>query len=154
MNWKPKTEEEVQAAELCPVGMQPFTVLEATEGKSKKRADMLKLKLNVHADDGFDYHVYDHISHAFLEYKFRHFFFAIGCGAQYEAGTVDPARLVGREGYAEVKHEKGKDGFGPKAAIADYIVKSEKAEPAPAKKEVEPDGAVPAPAPEEDDIPF
>lgn len=146
MRWEPKSEEEVQAGQICPEGKQPFTVLEASAATSKKGKDMFKLKLNVHADDGFDYHVYDYISPFFMAFRFRHFFFSVGRGADYEAGTIDPAKLVGKQGYSEMGREEynGK----PKAIVSDYIVDG--AEPSKAK--VAPDGAVAAAEP--DDVPF
>lgn len=153
MNWTPKTEEEVIASQLCPKGKAPFTVLEANtvESKSTKNAGktMLKLKINVHADDGGDYHIYDYIAPWFMAHKFRHFFFCVGRGADYDAGTVDVRRLVHCEGWAEIGHEKAKEGFGPKAKILDYVVDNAAKANSPA---VAPDGATPAP--EEDDVPF
>jgi hypothetical protein len=149
LRFQPKTEEEVQAAELCPEGKAGFTVLECSEGTSKKGDPMLKIKINVHAEDGFDYHVYDYISPAFMEYKFRHFFFSVGAGEDYEAGTVDPAGLVGREGWAEIIRQPGKGGYGPKAAVQDYLMENEKA-----KAKVAPDGATPAAEEDDNDVPF
>lgn len=128
MQFKPVTEEEALAAQLCPKGKAPFTVLEAAvvESKSAKNAgkEMLKLKLDVHAEDGFDYHVYDYVAPWFMAHKFRHFFFCIGMGKAYEAGTVEPSSLAGREGWCEVGHEKAKGEFGPKAKILEYLVEN------------------------------
>lgn len=131
MKFTPKTEEEVQAEQLCPVGIQPFTVLESAEvlSKSAKNAgkEMIKLKLNVHAEDG-DYHCYDYIADWFMAHKFRHFFFAIGLGEQYEKGVVNVRdnALAGRTGYCDVGIQNGKDGYGPKNTIADYCDSAEK----------------------------
>ena len=149
MIFKAQTEDEVLAEQLCPKGKSPFTVLQAELAKSKKGADMLKLKLNIHADDGLDYHVYDYISPAFMAFKFRHFFYAIGRGDTYESGRVDPDTLVGAEGWCDVFHQKGKDGYGPKASISDYTTQSDKAS-APSQP------AQPASQPKsnEDDVPF
>lgn len=131
MNWKPKTEEEVQAAQLCPTGLQPFTILEASFATSKKSGkEMLKLKLNVLAEDGFQYHIYDYVADWFMEHKFRHFFFAVNCGGAYNSGTIDCADLVGREGWARIKHGKARGDFPARAEIEDYCEKSDKAQPA------------------------
>lgn len=134
MKFTPKTEEECQAEQLCPVGLQPFTILEASETKSQsdknKGKDMIKLKLNVHGSDGFDYHIYDYIADWFMVHKFRHFFYAVGAGQQYEAGNVDVAHLVGRQGYCDIVHQRPKPGSkytNVKEAVNDYTVKSEKA---------------------------
>ena len=132
MKFEPKTEEEVVKDQLCPEGLQPFTIMEAAvvESKSAKNAgkEMLKLKLNVHADDGYDYHVYDYVAPWFMAYKFRHLFFAVGCGADYEAGTVNTENLIGREGYADIFIGKAKGEFPAKESVRDYNVTKTKAE--------------------------
>lgn len=141
MNWTPKTEEEVTAEELCPVGRQGFTVMAASEEVSKKGNFMYKLKLNVHGSDGFDYHIYDYLSPNFSPVKFRHFFFAIGEGATYDAGTVHTEDLVGCEGFCEVGIEPARGGYKAKAKINDYLLPDAKIERPKA------DGP-------EDDVPF
>ncbi len=153
MQFQPKTEEEVIKDQLCPEGLQPFTVMEASETVSKKSGKpMIKLKLNVHGDDGFDYHVYDYIADWFMAHKFRHFFFAVNRGQDYETGNVRAESYVDCEGYCDVGIGKAKDGFPAKETIRDYNVEKAavvvKAAPAAAKSDA------PTPAPEEDDVPF
>lgn len=155
------TEEEALAEQLCPKGKAPFTILEASvvESKSQKNAgkEMLKLKLDVHADDGFDYHVYDYVAPWFMAHKFRHFFFCIGAGKAYESGTVDPASLIEREGWCEVGHERAKGDFPPKAKIVDYVPENSMAESQQARENATaPSPAAPSPKPaeSEDDVPF
>lgn len=155
MNWTPKTEDEVMAAELCQKGKAPFTILEAqvTQSKSEKNAgkEMLKIKLNVHGEDGFDYHIYDYIAPWFMEHKFRHFWYCVGKGADYEAGKADIESLKGLEGWCEVGIQKAKGEYGPKNTITDYVAKNEKSAPAEKQQKV----ATPAaPVNESDDIPF
>ena len=150
MKFQPKTEDEVQSEELCPEGKQPFTVLDCQEALSKKGTPMLKLKLNVHADDGSDYHVYDYISTEFMGFKFRHFFFSVGAGSQYETGSIDANAMIDRKGWAEIARQGSKRGYGPKAIVADYLMENEEAKKKP---EVAPDGAVPA-AEDDDSVPF
>lgn len=147
MKFTPKTEEEVLAKQLCPEGKYPFTVLESSEVvcKSEKNLGkpMIKLKLNVHADDGFDYHVYDYIADWFMEFKLRHFAFSVGQGLKYESGILDANSnaFQGFGGWCDVGIQKSKNGQGPKNVIQDYVVKSESLEPKP------------KPEPE-DDVPF
>lgn len=154
MQFTPKSEEEVQAAQLAPVGLQPFTVLEAAIvfSKSAKNSGkvMMKLKLNVQADDGFDYHIYDYIAPWFMEHKFRHFFFATNHGSDYEAGKVTPEEFVGCEGYCDIGVQKGKDGFPPKNIVRDYSAPEQKPMMTPAL--IVP--ATPAKVESEDDVPF
>jgi hypothetical protein len=135
MNWTPKTEEELMEEKLCPKGKAPFTIMSAEPARSKSGSDMIKLKLNVHADDGFDYHVYDYISPAWMEHKFRHFWYAIGLGNVYESGNGSTELLQGREGWCDVGRDKGKDGFAPKETVVDYLPQnSAKIERPPAPK--------------------
>jgi hypothetical protein len=122
----PQSEDEVQAASLCAEGLHPFTVLESDEvvSKSEKNAGkpLIKLKLNLHGDDGLDYHCYEYIGDWVMAYKFRHFFFAIGLGNAYEAGIINAAHngLAGRSGWADVGIEKAKGNYRAKNVIRDF----------------------------------
>lgn len=157
--FEPKTEDEVQEEQLCPEGLYPFTILESSEvlSKSKKNEGkpMIKLKLNVHGDDGFDYHVYDYIADWFMAFKFRHFFVATGLQAEYESGQVDASdnAFAGRTGWADVGIQKAKNEFPAKNVIRDFKPQEEKPE---AEKPEPKAAAKPAPktATEEDDVPF
>lgn len=142
----PKTEDEVQAENLCPEGRFPFTVMESAETKSKGGNPMIKLKVNVHGPEGFDYHVFDYISDSFLAHKFRHFFFSVGLGPDYEKGAVNVANnaLQGRGGYCEVDIEPSKNGYPAKNKITDYSVPEDQ-KPKPQTAE---------PPPQDDDVPF
>ena len=158
MNWQPKTEDEVQREQLAPEGLTPFTVLaaEIVQSKSEKNAgkEQLKLKLNLHADDGFDYHVYDYIAPWAMAHKFRHFFVAVGREAEYSKGTVDPAGLVRLEGWCMVGIQKAKGQYGPRNSIVDY--KAQDAMP-PRPTETtapEPKPTKQASADADDDVPF
>lgn len=156
-SFTPKTEDEVQAEQLAPDGLTAFTVLESSEEISKseknKGKPMIKLKLNVHADDGFDYHVYDYIADWFMAHKFRHFFFAIGQGRQYEAGKIDASKnaFAGKTGWADIGVQKAKGDFPAKNIIRDYKPQGEdskastvaKDKPAPALNGCDPDDDVP-----------
>lgn len=154
MKWTPKTEEQIAAENLCAEGEAPFTVLEAADAVSQKGKDMIKLKVNVHGGDGRDYHVYDYISPHFFEHKFRHFFYAVGRGHDYERGALEASRLVGLTGYADIGQQEGNSAYGPKNVIVDYVVKEAGAGAKAGPPKVAPDGAVAAAPPEEDDVPF
>jgi hypothetical protein len=122
--------------------------MSANEKQSSTGKDMIALKLNVHADDGFDYHIFDNVSPEFMAYKLRHFAVAVGLEKKYEAGTITADDCHGREGYCDVIQKNDKQ-YGPKNAIKDYFQGKE--------KEVK---AAKAPAPvlpareEDDDVPF
>jgi hypothetical protein len=151
MRFQPKSEADLKRDQLCPPATYPFTVLEAKSKESKKtRADgspkeMIALKLNVHGDDGFDYHIYDYISGDFMAHKLRHFAYAVGLGAKYETGTLEAHDCIDRQGWCDVGIKDDKE-YGPKNTIKDYMENKGKAK-------VEP--AAPANPPvEEDDVPF
>ena len=160
LGYTPKSEEELQEAQLGSAGSFPFTILTATVQASKKHPDrdLLALKVNVHHDDGRDYHVYDYVMPWAMEHRFRHFFVAVGMEAQYTAGTAtqDIPSLVGKTGWCELGIQKAKGTYGPKNIIVDYL-KSAQPEARPTAEPPKP--AKPAkpqpPKPDQnDDVPF
>jgi hypothetical protein len=160
MKFTPKTEEELQAEDLLAEGIYPFTILECEEtvSKSQKNAGqpMLKVKINVHGDDGYDYHVYDYVADWFMAHKFRHFFYAINRPGMYEAGFVTAQDLIGLTGYASIGIQKPKPGsqYGPKNVVTDYSVKSETAPAAaPEAQKSSATASTPTTA-QDDDVPF
>ena len=120
----PKTEEDIQLADLLPDGEYPFTVIDSNEVASKSEKNkgrmMFAIKLAVHGDR--DKHVYDYFADWFSEGKLRHFAFEIGLGASYEAGQLDATNgaLKGRQGYVVIKTAPAKGNFGPKNEVLDY----------------------------------
>ena len=130
MNFKPKTEKELEQSRLLPDCDAPFEVIEASDATSKGGNPMIKLKLNVFGKDR-QVHIFDYISDAFMEHKLRHFCFCVGLGAVYESGTLTARQCLGRQGYAHIVLEDGKDGFRDKNVIFDYIVAESEAPPEP-----------------------
>lgn len=55
MRVTPKSEKEIQEANLLPKGVYPFTVAGAEETTSKKGNEMLVLNLKVYRGDGFTF---------------------------------------------------------------------------------------------------
>lgn len=157
MKFQPKTEEELQKEMLCPEGPQPFTVMEAAivQSKSEKNAgkEMLKLKLNVHADDGFDYHIYDYVADWFMGHKLRHFLYAINCGQDYESGNIaNPSRYVGRTGMADIVVREAKGNYKAMAGVLDYSAPGPDSDtPTTEKAQAKVEAQKPA---EDDDLPF
>lgn len=158
----PKTEAELQAENLCGEGLFPFTILESSEVESKSVKNsgktMIKLKLNIHGDDGGDYHVYDYVADWFMGFKLRHLAYAVGIGPHYEAGTIDASgnSMNGLTGYCNVGIQKAKDGFPAKNTIQDY--QPQKAKEVPEASDVPPTPAAtptaPAASHPDDDVPF
>lgn len=161
----PKSEDQVQADNLCPEGKYPFTIMESEQVESKsdknKGKPMVKVKLNVHGPEGFDYHVFDYVADWFMSYKFRHFFYSVGLGQDYERGQVNVKNnaLQGRGGVCEISVEAGKGGFPAKNKIMDYVPAEENPIPAnspplvPKTTAVAPTGDANA-LPADDDVPF
>lgn len=154
MKFKPKTEEDLKREQLCTPGVYPFTVLTAADKQSTKRREdgspkeMIALKLDVHSDDGFDYHVYDYISADFMAHKLRHFAVSVGLTNKYESGNMGASDCDGREGWCEIVVQDDKQ-YGPKNSVKDYWQnKHSKEAPAPAGK------ASTVLVAEEDDVPF
>lgn len=123
MRFEPKSEEQLAVEELCPIGPQLFTVLESSEGTSKSGKAQIKLKLNVHGADGFDYHIYDYISPEYLAHKFRHFWVSVNRLADYERGDIEAeaSALKGLQGWADIVHQKATSAYPAKAAVRDYV---------------------------------
>ncbi len=147
MQFKPKTQEEIDAENLCPEGDFPFTIKEASEKVSSSGKPYFKLKLFVHGDSERDWHVYDMVSPAFMAHKLLHLCEGTGLFPRYAAGTLDCADLLEKTGHCTVTIEEAKGGFAAKNVITDYIVPDRKEAMKNAK-----DSA--APQPEKDDVPF
>jgi hypothetical protein len=130
MNFRPKTEKELEQSRLLPDCDAPFEVIEASDATSKGGNPMIKLKLNVFGPNDRQVHIYDYISDAFMEHKLRHFCFCVGLGAAYESGTLTARQCLGRQGYAHIVLEDGKDGFRDKNVAFDYIVPESEVPPA------------------------
>lgn len=158
----PKSEEECQAENMCPEGEGlPFTVLDSAEVESKNPKNagrsMIKLKLAVHARDGFDYHVYDYVADWFLAFKFRHFFYSVGMAAQYEKGevTASDGRLKGKQGFCNIEIEPAKNGYQAKNKVGDYVPNPNAPTASFTTNPPAITGTSPAtPAPGDDDVPF
>ncbi len=148
LKFLPKTEEDLKRENLCPNGLQPFTVLQAADQTSTTGKEMIALKLNVHAEDG-DYHLYDYISPYFMPFKLRHFAVSVGLESKYNAGSLCAADCENREGWCDVAQKDDKQ-YGPKNVIKDYTVGAKVSAPAPSAKPA-PTTAPPA---EDDDVPF
>jgi len=130
MQFIPKTEKQLEENRLLPESEYPFEVIEASDATSKSGKPMIKMKLNVYGRDR-QAHIYDYISDVFMEHKLRHFCFAVGLGSAYEAGTLTARQCLGRQGYATISLEDGKDGFRTKNVIFDYVIPASEAPPEP-----------------------
>jgi len=153
MQFQPKTEAEIKAANLLPEGVYDFEVFDAVDKVSKSGNDMIELHLKVFTDDGSTRQMRDWILESFA-HKLRHFCEACGLTKQYEAGALTANDCIGMAGKVRVVQQT-REGYDPQNSVKDYIVPEAGSVPtrstAPAPK--------PAAAPAhtvhgEDDIPF
>lgn len=153
MQFKPKTQADIDAENLCTEGDFPFTVLEAVEKTDKKGRGFFAVKLNVHGDEERDYHIYDNLSPAWMAHKLLHFCEGVGLYPQYCEGNLSAADLVGREGHCSVSMEDAQNGYPAKNIVEDYLVKDRKEAMAENKARVTGEIA-PAQSEVDQDVPF
>jgi len=124
MKFQPKTERELQEANLWPVGEYAFEVLTAEEAVDKNDAPFFKLKVKIFNDEGKSTNVFENVSPNWMEYKLRHLAEAAGLLVEYERGEIEAYQLEGKTGRCKVNISKDKgDGYAVKNQITDYIVK-------------------------------
>ena len=153
MRFTPKSEDDLEAALLLAEGEYPFQVLEASDEKSKKGNDMIKLKLDVFGPHS-SFHVYDYISDAFMAHKLRHFCYSVGLEASYNDGSLTSGQCIGHEGYVRIAIEDAANGYKAKNVVDDYVFKATEAEAAIPKAQPEAQAEAPAVDAEGDDVPF
>jgi hypothetical protein len=150
MKFQAKTQEEIDAANLCEEGDYPFTIAEAAEQTSKRGQPMFKLKLLVHADGERDWHIFDYVSPAFMEHRLLHLCEGTGLFPQYAAGELEASELVGQEGHCRIIVQEAKGGYPAKNVVDDYLVPDRKKAMAENKTKA----STPLTPPEDDDVPF
>jgi len=151
MNFKPKSEQE--CGRLLPEGIFDFEIMDAKEKVSKSGNDMIELKLAIWEGESISCYLFDYLLES-VAYKLRHCAEACGLLEQYEAGTLQAGKLIGKTGRVKISIQKDKtDQYPDKNNIKDYLTKDKSAS-VPAK-DIQPtifsDGS---PVPSEDDLPF
>lgn len=136
MRFQPKTEKEIQEANLWPAGIYDFEILPDTkigansystcDRVSKSGNDMIQLVVKVVNDEGRDRVVIDYLMEQ-IEYKLRHAAVACGLEDEYESGQLHADQFIGKTGKLKLKIEKDKNGqYADKNAVADYVHDAEK----------------------------
>lgn len=121
MKFNPKTEKEIQEANLIPEKtICPVKILNAIDKTSAAGNEMIELTVRVfHGDKSFQ--VLDWIMPK-VEFKFFHFCAYMGLSKQYETGTLTAADCKDREGYAKIGIQSDKTGQYPdRNNIMDYV---------------------------------
>jgi hypothetical protein len=120
MQFKAKTEKEIQEENLIKEGIYPFEVIEATDKKSRNNNDMIELKLRVF-DGNSSRQMLDWIMPAMM-FKLFHFCAYTGLNKEYEAGTLSAFDCKGKSGYCKVIIQEDKTGqYPPRNSISDYV---------------------------------
>ena len=164
MRYTPYTEAEIQSLHVMEAGIYPFQVIEViTTDKNnnplqdKNGNDMAKLKLLVWDKSDKERSLYTFITgDDNFAYKLRHFAKSIGMVEDYEDGTFNIHRAIGKSGLADIVIKKGTmktDGSGEMWAdrndVKDFVL-NQSTQPvqqsAPTQQDVPPHL--------DDDIPF
>ena len=120
MKFKPKTKEELDAADLMPKGEYDAEILSAEETKSKSSGKpMFKVKLGVYDAGGRQQWVFDYI--VCDTYKLPNIAKACGLFDRYEAGELSAEELQGRDVRVKIGIEPASGDFPAKNKVTDYV---------------------------------
>lgn len=119
MQFASKTEQQIQEESLIPAGEYDFTVQEAAEKKSKAGNDMIQLDMDVYVGDRTR-PMKDWLMES-MAYKLRHFCYAVGLGAKYDAGTLTAQDCEGKSGKVKIVQKQNGD-YGLQNSVKDYVV--------------------------------
>ena len=123
MEFNPEDGASRSGFELLPPGEYDIEVIEAEERTSQKGNQMIALTLQTKHPDGYDSRVWDYlVSVPAAVFKIRMFCHATGLTTQYEGGTLKAEDCVGKRARARIIVEEGRDGFGDRNSVADYLV--------------------------------
>lgn len=119
MQFKSKTDAEIEMANLLPAGTYDFQVVSAEDTVSKKGNDMIALELIVFGDRGEKFEIKDWLLEA-MAYKLKHFCYAVGLGDKYEDGSLTAYDCERRTGRVQLDVEPATGKFFAKNTVADY----------------------------------
>ena len=107
----PMTDEEIAALSnsAWEDGIYPFTVVEATEGRSSKGNDMITLELDVHKGGQTRAIKAWLVFIESMQWQVKAFYESIDGLRTYESGQVDANKLIGRKGLCELNSEESED---------------------------------------------
>lgn len=125
LQFKPKTEKEIEELTALPNGEFPATVTAAESAVSKKSgADMIKITVLVYVGDR-KFQFTDYLMPA-MEVKLYNFCKQANLLDEYHAGSLTPEMCENKELWVKLGIQKGKDGFADKSEIKDYIAEPAK----------------------------
>lgn len=121
MKFTPKTEKEINEANLLPAAFYDFTVSEAEEQVSKSQNEMIVLKLDVYGPEGSIKRITDYLANTDKgQFKIRHFCDSVGLMQDYDAGTLTAEICIQRSGKCKVSIQPEDDKYPAKNIIRDY----------------------------------
>ena len=149
MEFNPEDGATKSGFELLPPGDYDIEVIESEERTSQKGNQMIALTLQAKHPDGYESRIWDYlVSVPAAVFKIKMFCDATGLTKHYEGGKLTAKDCLGKRAKARVIVEEGRDGFGDRNSVAEYLTSSGVAPAA-----TEPATTVPAPV-GESDIPF
>jgi hypothetical protein len=131
MQFQPKTEKELNEAQLWPKGEYDFEVVEALPavsgaGSKNPGTEFIKMKLRIFNQQGATRFV-NTILHPAMDFALAHFCQACDLVAEYQDGSLEAADCVGKAGRCKIKITEAKGDYPAKNEVADYLVpKAEK----------------------------
>jgi hypothetical protein len=142
MKVTPKSEKEIQEANLINPGIYQFEVITVSDKPSKSGNEMITVQLKIWDISGAERFVYDYLLDA-MAYKIRHFAEVTGLIDKYNSGEILSSDCLHKTGYVEIVIQEGKGSFAARNSVKDYIKKGENSQQ-----------TVLNPEPFNDDIPF
>ena len=122
MNFKPKTDEEIQAAMLIPEGEKCFAeVKESVDHTSQEGKESIKLKLAIWEDVSIRTYIFVYLTPAFM-LLFKHACIALIGKEKYESGNIQAHDFEDKSCDVIIGVKKDKTGKYPdKNIIKDFI---------------------------------
>lgn len=130
MQFKPKTQKEITEEMLAPAGDYDFEVTKAEDKVSKAGNPMIALNIKIFMPNGSQRFVKDWLMEK-MSFKLRHWAYATGLGAKYEAGEMTAEDCVGRTGRLKLVVQEAGGDFASQNSVKDYIVQDAAEKPAP-----------------------
>lgn len=120
--FKPKTDKELQAENLLPVGEYDFEILGAENKTFRTGSEGIALKVGVFTSTGAQRFVNDNlIFQDSCMFKVSNFAKCVGLYEAYKAGNIDAQDCVGRTGKCKLKIEEQGE-YPAKNTVASYVV--------------------------------
>ena len=148
MNFLPKSEGDCKKSfQPIPKGEYDFEILDASDEKSSRGNDMIKINLAIWQGDKVLCRVFDYLLPA-MEAKLRHACDTCGLLDRYQSGNLSASDFIGRTGKVKIKIIKATEQYPAKNAVEDYVLR-------PAKALSQAGNATPAQRePGQDNLPF